>query len=180
MDKNSAFGELMEKGQQTVSDTTKKAVSDVADSVAGQLGIKNGTNSNNSQNPQPQVSSPKPGDISQNVSESMAADETAEEMVRDLYAPSESFPSAPSSEEQERMETAQKLVALRKQLHDEIYYNPLVSPQKPEEEERPAERVERQEKEEMQDLQEKDASKPPPLAVQRAQTTIEINRGVAG
>jgi hypothetical protein len=85
-----------------------------------------------------------------------------------------------SSEEQEKLETQQKLEALRKQLHDEVYYEPLINPKKQEEEERPAERVERQEKEEMQDLEQKEADKPPPIALQRAQTTTEMNRGVSG
>lgn len=181
MDKNSAFGELMEKGQQAASGTVKNVAGDIGNSVAGQLGLKNETNSNNSQNPQ-QVqdqagSSVKPP--SEALPSASPENELTEEMVQDFYAPSENIPQNIASEEQERLETAQKLTALRKQLHDEVYYQPLTNPKR-EDEERPAERVERQEREEMQDLQKKEAEKPPPIAVQRAQTTIEMNRGVSG
>ena len=40
--------------------------------------------------------------------------------------------------------------------------------------------LEREKKEEMIDLQQHEADKPPPLAVQRAQTHTEANPGIAG
>lgn len=182
MDKNSPFGELMEKGQQTASDTTQKAASDVVMSVAGQLGLKNESASNNAQNTQQtqnQASVPAEPSSQPQDGQALEDSELTKEMVEEFYAPSAEFPQNMSISEQEDADTKLKLVALRKQLHDEFYYNPLVNP-KNQEEERPAERVERQEKEEMQDLQQKEADKPAPIAVQRAQTSTEMNRGVAG
>jgi len=41
MDKNGMFGELLEQGQQVVQNNVKTAVSDVAGTVAGQIGIQN-------------------------------------------------------------------------------------------------------------------------------------------
>lgn len=75
-------------------------------------------------------------------------------------------------------EEQKKLIELRQQLHKD-YYDKLVNPPK-QQEERPAEKVENEKKLEMQDLQEKDAKKPPPLAVQREQNKAEMFRGAAG
>lgn len=180
MDKNSAFGELTEKGQQAASNTAQKAVSDVASSVAGQLGFRNESASNTTQNTQ-QVQDQAPAQVpSERGSEPQPLEdnELTKEMVEDFYAPSNPAQNL-TSEQQEELDTKERLVTLRKELHDQIYYDPLVNPKKVDEE-RPAERVERQEKQEMQDLQQKDAEKPPPIAVQRAQTSTEMNRGVAG
>ena len=76
------------------------------------------------------------------------------------------------------IEDKQKLEEARRQLHNEVYYDPLVNPPKPKEEERPAEKVE---KEKMQDLQEDEQKKkdePPPL-VQRTQQRVEKFPGSA-
>ena len=183
MDKNSAFGELMEKGQQATVANTQKVASDIAGSVAGQLGFKNEKGANDTQNSQQQVQQ-APASVPQEgtgqPTEALEDNELTKEMVEDFYSPSTNIPQNTSSDQQEEMITQQKLAELRRQLHQEVYYDPLVNPKKQEEEERSAERVERQEKEEMQDLEQKEADKPPPIAVQRAQTSTEMNRGVAG
>ena len=182
MDKNSAFGELVEKGQQSASNTAQAVVSDVGDSIVTQLGFKNESGSNNTQNTQQtqnQAPVVSPGETAPNPNEALGDNELTKEMVEDFYSPSVGLAQNISSEEQERLDTQQRLVALRKELHNEVYYDPLVNPKK-QEEERSAQRVERQEKEEMQDLEQKNADKPPPIAVQRAQTSTEINRGVSG
>jgi len=75
-------------------------------------------------------------------------------------------PSDKSAEEQKN------LLELRQQLHKEVYYDPTFNPVK-KQEERPAERVENEKKQEMQDLQQKEAQKPPPLAIQRAAQRVE-------
>jgi len=79
----------------------------------------------------------------------------------------------------ESPEEKMKLAGLRNQLHKETYYDPLVNPPK-KQEERPAEKVEQEKRQEMQDLQQKDADKPPPLAVVRERNKAEMFRGAAG
>lgn len=76
-------------------------------------------------------------------------------------------------------EEQKALMELRSQLHKENYYDPTFNPVK-KQEERPAEKVENEKKQEMQDLQQKDAKKPPPLAVVREQNKAEMFRGAAG
>lgn len=79
----------------------------------------------------------------------------------------------PSVEDKKRLEE------LRRQLHNEVYYDPLVNPQKPQEE-RPAEKVEREEREEMRGIQEGEKKKPSPLVVQRIQQRVEKFPGRSG
>jgi hypothetical protein len=76
-------------------------------------------------------------------------------------------------------EEQKKLIELRNQLHKENYYDPTFNPSK-KQEERPAEKVENEKKQEMMELQQKDAKKPPPLAVVREQNKAEMFRGAAG
>lgn len=77
------------------------------------------------------------------------------------------------------LEDKKKLEELRRQLHNEVYYDPLVNPQKSQEE-RPAEKIEREEQEEMRDMQEKEEKKPSPLVVQRTQQRVEKFPGRSG
>ncbi len=104
-----------------------------------------------------------------------------EELVKDLYAPSKPknaqnlTPAKPESKAEEQA----RLASVRQKLHDEVYYQPLINRQKPQEE-RPAEKVEKEKKQELMDLQKKEAKKPAPIAVQRAQQTAEKFRGVSG
>lgn len=75
-----------------------------------------------------------------------------------------------------------KLESLRKKLHNETYYQPLITRQKTQEEvEKPKERVERLE---MQDLQKKDEEKKKKaqqdVSLEREKTKTEAHRGVSG
>ena len=79
----------------------------------------------------------------------------------------------------EDLEKKKKLQELRQQLHNEVYYDPLVNPPKPKEEERPAEKVEREEMKEIQDFQKKEKEKPP-LLVTRNQQRGEKFPGQSG
>ncbi len=75
---------------------------------------------------------------------------------------------------------AQKIEQLRQTLHQQEYYQPLITrPKKQEEVERPKERVERLEMEELQQEQEKEKKKKP-LSVDRAERSVEANRGLQG
>jgi len=122
------------------------------------------------------------------------SDEERIKFLKDLYGSSEktsstkqtspidsqdkfaSFAKASAAKPEEQKE----LTELRDKLHREVYYDPTFNPVKKQEEERPAEKVEQEKKQEMQDLQQKDAKKPPPLAVVREQNKAEMFRGAAG
>ena len=76
-------------------------------------------------------------------------------------------------------EEQKQLLQLRQDLHKQVYYDPTFNPMK-KQEERPAEKVEKEKKIEMQELEQKEANKPPPIAVQREQNKAEQFRGVSG
>ncbi|OGH21547.1 MAG: hypothetical protein A2958_02345 [Candidatus Levybacteria bacterium RIFCSPLOWO2_01_FULL_38_13] len=110
-------------------------------------------------------------------------DKDTQDIVNSLYAESEKEKDksqrveVQGSNDQpdntpEGLEKKKKLAQLRQQLHNEVYYDPLVNPSKPKQEERPAEKVEKEKQEEMIGLQEKKKKEPPPL-IQRQKTRIE-------
>lgn len=119
-----------------------------------------------------------------------ATDQFAKEFIQDMYAPTannqQTGNKQPSAYFQQLTqkgytpEEAQKLEALRKKLHDEMYYIPLTKRQQRQEEERPAEKVEREKMEELQHEDEKKKKEPPPLAVQMASNKAERFPGVSG
>ncbi len=169
MDKNGVFGEVLERGQSVVQKTGKAVAGSAAGAVktaAGQVAGDFGQAKDNTPAPDQQTA----GDKTQ-----------TDELVKELYAPSkpqdnQNKVTNPQSETEEKV----KLAGVRQKLHDEVYYKPLINREKPREEERPAEKVEKEKKLEMQDLRQKEAKKPAPLAVQRAQQTAEKFRGVSG
>jgi len=79
----------------------------------------------------------------------------------------------------EGLEKKKKLQELRQQLHNEVYYDPLVNPPKPKEEERPAEKVEKEKMQNLKEDEQKKEEKPPPL-VQRTQQRVEKFPGASG
>lgn len=172
MDANSAFGEVLEKGQNAAS----AAVSDVVDSVSNQVGLKNETAQ---QVPQTQnQTQPKPSETSQ---DSIQENQRTKEMVRDFYSPSDDLSqnaqTAIVTEEQQLVQVRQKLY---QEQHNETYYEPLIAYEhKQQQVESKSDQLERQDKQEMAELQQKEADKPPPLAVRRAQSH-EMTPGIAG
>mgnify|MGYP001618472979 CR=1 FL=1 len=161
MNTNSVVGEILETGVSAVKQTGKTvagAVSDTGKAAASQV-------TGRSKDTQDIVKSlyaesEKEKDKSQRVE------------VQDSNDQSENTP--------EGLDKKKKLEELRQELHNEVYYDPLVNPPKPQrEEERPAEKVEREEMEEIQDLQKKEKEKPPPL-VQRTQQRVEKLPGASG
>lgn len=162
MDKNGVLGEVLEKGQSTVSKTGKTVVSAAANTVkiaANQVTA----NSDNKENQTEEAD---------NKTKTKA-------MIKDIYAPSNPNASAKPAEQIEAEDKA-KLESLRQKLHNEVYYDPLINrAKKGEEEERPAEKVEREKMEDLRETQKK-KEKQKPIAVQRAQNVIEANRGVSG
>jgi len=151
-DKMGMFGEMLEKGQQTVQNTVKSAISDVAGSVGGQLGVKNEaspdaqgntqtqqTQQGNGQN-QPQL--PSEATIPQAVNSA-----ETNELVKEFYAPSDDIGAGVSSPDspEEQAKTQQEIAKLRQELHKGTYYDPLIAYENKkkngEEEEGAAERV---------------------------------------
>jgi len=173
MNPNDVLGEVLEKGQSVVQKTGKA----VADSASGALKTAAGQVAGDSGN------QPGSNEASTAVSDQQATSDKFQndEFVKELYAPSTSQngQKVPSGEPQSQTEEQAKLAGVRQKLHDEVYYLPLIQGSKSQEE-RPAEKVEREKKQEMQDLQQKEAEKPAPIAVQRAQQTAEKFRGVSG
>jgi hypothetical protein len=190
MDKMGMFGEMLEKGQQAVQNTVKSVASDVAGTVAGQVGVKpevspdaSGKAQSKTQNQNQTQSPPK----SEPATAQAASTPETIELVKEFYAPSSDQPPINAKNpQQEQVETQQKLVKLRQELHQGAYYEPLIAyeTKKPgQEEEGAAERVEKQEKEEEQkkmELEEKKAKEDKDIATTRAQRAVEANRGVAG
>ncbi len=161
MNTNSVVGEILETGVSAVKQTGKTvagAVSDTGKAAASQITRRS---------------------------------KDTQDIVKSLYAQSDqdtdqspiksSNQNAQQSEDNtpEAIDKKKKLEELRQELHNEVYYDPLVNPPKSKEEERPAEKVEREEMEEIQDLQKKEKEKPPPL-VQRTQQRVEKFPGASG
>ena len=199
MDKNGFFGEMLEKGQQTIQNTAKNAVSDVANSVAGQIGIGGKSESGPDAQGQVQAQQGQVGSVQNQPSAEApkpqaASTEETRQLVKDFYSPSVDLPENLTPEVTAQMqqkaqaEAAQKLANLRHELHKGQYYDPLIehetkSEEEEDEEEGAAKRVEKQEKEEEQkkmELEEKKAKDDEDIAKTRAQTKTEANRGVAG
>lgn len=111
--------------------------------------------------------------------------EQTKEFVDDLYAPThqngnhQNPQQALQSADQKSFEDKQKIEKLRQELHNTVYYQPLINPRR-QEELRPAEKVEEEKKKEMMELQEKEQKKPQPLSVMREQNKAEMFRGASG
>lgn len=129
-----------------------------------------------------------PSDNSQgqgDVSKQNDSTERTKEVVSEFYAKSDT--NNIQSKTQEQMDTQEQLIKTREELrhfqdlHKETYYEPLIAyeTKNPQQEESSSERVEKQE---MQDLEEKNEKQKnmQPLAVAKAQTAVEANRGVSG
>lgn len=170
MDKNRVLGELLEQGQSVVQ-KTGKAVADSATGVVKTAAGQVAGDPNNQAKDNVVVPDQKANDKTQ-----------TDELVEELYAPSQprNGQNLSPSEPQSKTEEQAKLANVRQKLHDEVYYEPLIHGQKAKQEERPAEKVEKEKKQEMADLQQKEAKKPAPIAVQRAQQSAEKFRGVSG
>ena len=173
---NIQLGELIEKGQNATTSALKSTVSDISDSVSGQVGLKNEPTAKTQQS-QPQ------DQIGQQGESAQLQTERTREMVRDFYSPSDDFVQdntqiAPVTEEQQLASVRQKL---HQELHNKTYYEPLFAYEHNlNKMESKAEEMERNKEQDMQELEKKQADKLPPLAVRRAQTHIEVSPGIAG
>ncbi|MEX2007408.1 MAG: hypothetical protein WD992_01430 [Candidatus Levyibacteriota bacterium] len=172
-DDNGIFGEILETAG-TAAKQTGKAVANAAaatvQTAASQVGVPVADNSQStpSQDVSPQVSNE---DIVESLYEKSAGQNAAAAQPAQPAVKAQD-PSIKSPEELAQMDV------VRKRLHDE-YYQTLVNPAK-QEEESVSEKLEREDKQEDMELQQKEAKKPPDLAVQRAQTHAEQNPGASG
>jgi hypothetical protein len=180
MDPVQSVGELIEQGQNSTANTVKAGVTDVKKTVQDQVGLKNETSSQASTSVQNQAQQPQ-----ESLQVSSDNNDRTKEVVRDFYSPSDDNMQQPTPQKQEQLDTDQRLSQVRQRLyqeqHNEVYYQPLISYEHNQQRvESTSEKLENEKRQEMQDLQVKQANSPPPLAVTRAQTSTEINRGIAG
>ncbi len=170
------LGQLGQTAKQTIKQVAKLP-EEMAKDIGGQVGSAKQNAGENK--------------VSDNKSQ-WQSDEERMKFLRDLYGSSEKTISSESSGEpvssvkssadakaMADKEEQKNLLELRQQLHKENYYDQTFNPVE-KQEERPAEKVENEKKQEMQDLQQKDAKKPPPLAVTREQNKAEQFRGASG
>lgn len=168
---NINLGELIEKGQTAASNAAKSTVSDISDSVSGQVGLKNEPTAK----AQTQVQGQPQDQAGQQGETAQAQTERTREMVREFYSPSNDLSQ---NSRQKAVTEEQQLAKVRQKLyqeqHNETYYNPLFAYEHNlNKTESKVEELEREDKEKMMDLQQKEADKPPPLVVQRAQRHVE-------
>ena len=181
MNPNLQFGELIEQGQAATTNTMKTALSDTANSVSGQIGFNNETNTS-----QPQANQTQAGQVSeqtQGLSSDSSGNEFTKDMVKDFYAPSAPIPQDASAQV-EAAQTQQRLAQVRQRIfqeqHNEVYFNAVLNADAPKQrEESVAERVERQE---MEDLKTEEQKKKDelPVAVLREQMHTEGTPGASG
>lgn len=179
MDKNGQIGELLEKGQTTVTNS----VQDTANTVRTQV---LGDTNNNQVLPNPNSGLPSQAE-SQVQRDNI---DYTREAVSNFYSPSENGEPSISSAPVETDE--QKLARLRqdldgekqkhRELHDEVYYKPLIAyeQRQPSQQERPAEVAQADKQHDLQEHIDKQAKKDQDIATQRAQRQVEIKGGVSG
>lgn len=203
MDDTTILGGVLNQLGQTVKQTAKQVVKlpeEMAADAGQQIGGAPQRPSSDGQG--------KPQEQSQAQKSGWKSDEERVKFLKGLYGSSNSSTenksdkkkttsanpfvkseeSKNSSEFQEQIadkspEEQKKLIELRNQLHKENYYDPTFNRAKNPPaggEERPAEKVENEKKQEMMELEQKDAKKPPPLAVVREQNKAEMFRGASG
>lgn len=165
MDKTGLLGEALERGQATVKKMGKGAVEATRGAVKAAGGQITGTDTGTK-------------DI---VNSLYGVNDNKRTAVQSPAQNQQTFQTGDAGENPvEDLEKEKKLKELRTQLHQEVYYGPLINPKKPQEEERPAEKVEKEKKQEMAELQKKEKEKPPPLAIQRTQQRVEKFPGRSG
>lgn len=176
-------GEVLEQGGSVVGQTAKQIIktpADLAKTAGGQINPTQSSQDN-------QMDKNKTSQDQKNSDTQKAS----EDIVKNLYGktddkntdlkPQENLQKTTNEHPEKTPEELQKIEKLKQELHQTTYYQPLINPQK-QEEERPAEKVEREEQqEEQKKLEEiKEEEKKVPLAVERAERKTEMFRGVSG
>ena len=181
MNRNDAFGEILEHGQ-SAAKVIKKQVADTAKATASQIVGGAAQADQAGQNQPPGVDKNFVKDLYGIKDNTQLQSKQAQPQSPSQKATSDANPTANPelARDPKKIEEQQRLVKLRQELHQTTYYEPLVNPKKEKPEERPAEKVEGEKKQEQIELQQKEKKKPAPLAVKRAQTSAEANRGVSG
>ncbi|MBI2032833.1 MAG: hypothetical protein HYV38_01760 [Candidatus Levybacteria bacterium] len=175
MNPNDVFGEVLEKGQQVVSDTAKAAKQGAIGFGKAAVGQVTGND-------------PIKAQQQEIIKQKKMSDEDAQKFLKDLYGPSnpdsanqppiqkDANIAAQTSKDKEKLKVVD--ASLKQMLHNQTYFDPTFNRPKSEEE-RPVEKVEREEQEgKMEELQ-KAKEKPDPL--QNVKTgTGERAVGVSG
>lgn len=163
--------QMLEQGKASSANAVKTTVSDISSTISDQVGISNETNS------QTQPKTTQQSEPSNNMQQE---NQRTNEVVSDFYSPSNDQAAALSqqgpTDDQRLADVRQKL---RQELHNEVYYQNLISYEQKKPEERPADKMERQQMEELQLKQEKQ-QQDLPIAVKMAQTHTETSPGIAG
>jgi len=176
MDKNGQIGELLEKGQTTVTNT----VQDAANVVKTQILGDEKPLQQKAPAAQPQGELPR---------EQADIQDYTREAVSNFYSPSEGSPSlsqASETDDQKLAKIRQELDGEKqkhRELHEEVYYKPLISyeqRQASQQEERPAETADREKQHDLQAHIEKQEKKDQDIATQRAQRQVEIKGDISG
>lgn len=180
MDPNSKIGEVLEKGQQ-ITDT---AVSDVATSVKGQIIGEKKPVANQTQQISPQPQNTPQANTDEASVVPQAEQEWTKEVVQDFYSQSDQVtqttPAQSAANDEANLAKTREELKQYQNLHKEVYYDPLFAYENKKPEPSKAEEAEEEKQVKMQELAQKQAKKDQDIAVQRAQTTVEVNRGVSG
>lgn len=172
-------GELIEKGQQTVLNTTKTAVSDVSNTISDQVGLKNEANSSQATQNQSAPATEASGKASQEDLE------LTKEIVSDYYSPSQVQFNAQQAELEEQQRQAQLSQVRQKlalELHNEVYFNELrnAGAAKPQAQALEAEQMEETAKKDQMEHLQTSQKKQEDLAKFRAERRVEITGGIVG
>ncbi len=162
MNKSGLLGEALEKGQSTVKQIGKGAMKTTGSAVKAAGAQITGT------------------DIgAQDIVNSLYGVSDAKKTnIQSIQNQQASQAGDAGKNPTEELDKEKKLKELRAKLHQEVYYDPLTNPKKPEE--RPAEKVEKEKEQEVAELAERKKEKPPPLAIQRTQQRVEKFPGRSG
>lgn len=186
-DKYSILGQTLQAGVSLTQQTGLQVLNtpkDVTKSAVKQIGGQNPAE--RGQNQLEQLKNLPKQSPDQKVEDAVLKQHN-EQFVKDLYASSSDGLNArqntpdmlQNSTNQKSVDEKQKLESLRKKLHDEVYYQPLINrPKTQEEVERPTEKVEREKMEDLQEKQKKEEEKP--RAVHMAERKTEMFRGASG
>lgn len=178
MDNNSAFGQLLEKSQNTTTNTISSVAKSLKHQVLGDFDDE-----------EPQIQQSTASSVPNNQPEvySQEAQEQTRDIVKDFYAPSDDLTpnsNITSQNDQEKLANTRQELQAQKQkysdLHREVYYDPLFAYEQKKEEPTKAEEQEEEKQNKMQELAQTQAKKDQDINLQRQQTKTETSPGTIG
>jgi hypothetical protein len=180
------FGEILEQGKQTAVNSVKATISDTTNAVAGQIGMgKPEPTANPSTGIQAQIQNQITNQATGNSEPISLQDQDlsnphTSQMVQDYYASSDSNFQSQKPQTQADYENQQKILEIRKELHQQTYVDPLFAYEH-KKEERPAEIAEKEEEQKkMMELESNQQKSDQDIATFRAQRSAEVKLSGAG